>query len=59
MKWKKEATEFTVSVNFHNQRGYQATIPKPIMKLLGDPHKITFIKEGKGIKLVSEVFING
>jgi hypothetical protein len=52
-KWKKDETEFTVAVNRHETRGYQANIPKPIMELLGEPQKITFQVKGKKIELSS------
>jgi len=51
-KWKKDATEFTVSVNFNEDRGYQSSIPKPIMDALGDPSKVTFVINGKTVKIV-------
>jgi hypothetical protein len=41
-KWKKNAREFTVSVNFNVRRGYQAIIPKPVMDHLSRPTRITF-----------------
>lgn len=41
-KWKRDAREFTVSVNFHEVRGYAATIPKPVMAHLKHPVRITF-----------------
>ena len=41
-KWKADAKEFTVSVTFHEVRGYAATIPKPVMARLGNPAKLTF-----------------
>lgn len=41
-KWKRNATKFTVSVNYYKTRGYQSSIPKPIIQALGDPEKITF-----------------
>ena len=50
-KWKNDETEFTVGVNYNNERGYQSTIPKPIMKTLGNPDKITFVKKGSQILL--------
>ena len=50
-KWKKDAKEFTVSVNFNESRGYQSSIPKPIIDALGDPDKVTFVIDGKNIKL--------
>jgi hypothetical protein len=47
-KWKKDATEFTVAVTFHEVRGYAATIPKPVMNHLAHPARLTFeIRRGK------------
>ena len=51
-KWKKDAKEFTVSVNFNTNRGYQSSIPKPIIDILGDPEKVTFVVKGKDIQIV-------
>ncbi len=42
-KWKKGAKEFTVSVNFHEVRGYQTVIPRPVAEHLGRPERLTFI----------------
>ena len=42
-KWKKDAREFTVGVNFHEVRGYAATIPKPVMEHLAHPERVTFV----------------
>jgi hypothetical protein len=53
-KWKKDANEFTVSVNHHEIRGYQSSIPKPVMETLGNPDKITFIvKPKKKVEVVA------
>jgi hypothetical protein len=52
-KWKKDATEFTVSVNHNSERGYQSSIPKPIIEVLGNPQTITFILKGKKVEVVS------
>lgn len=53
-KWKKDAKEFTVSVNFNENRGHQSSIPKPIIDLLGgDPKKIKFVINGKDVKIVA------
>jgi hypothetical protein len=41
-KWKPGAREFTVSVNFHEVRGYQAVIPRPVAEHLGKPERITY-----------------
>ncbi len=51
-KWKKNAKEFTVSVNFNEIRGYQSSIPKPIMDVLGDPEQVTFVVNGDRIKII-------
>ncbi len=42
-KWKADAKEFTVSVNYHETRGTLTTIPKPITEHLGRPERITFV----------------
>jgi hypothetical protein len=46
-KWKKDANEFTVGVNHNEIRGYQSSIPKPVMETLGNPDKITFVVKPK------------
>ena len=51
-KWKKDAKEFTVSVNFNEDRGYQSSIPKPIMDTLGEPDKVKFVINGKNIRIM-------
>jgi len=50
-KWKKDAKEFTVSVNYNPVRGYQSSIPKPIIEALGDPQNITFMINGNNVKI--------
>jgi hypothetical protein len=50
-KWKKDATKFTVNVNHNETRGYQSSIPKPIMEILGDPKALTFIIKGNRVEL--------
>jgi hypothetical protein len=53
-KWKKDATEFVVGVNYMKDRGYQSSIPKPIMDKLGKPNSLKFvINDDKTIQLVS------
>ena len=42
-KWKKDAKEFEVGVNYVETRGYSSSIPKPIMELLDVPKRIKFI----------------
>ena len=34
-KWKKDAIEFTVSINYNESRVYQSLISKPIIDALG------------------------
>lgn len=47
-KWKEGATVFTVSVTYHEVRGYQTVVPKPVMAHLKAPEKLTFeIKRGR------------
>jgi hypothetical protein len=50
-KWKKDATEFTVSLNFHKTRGYQATIPRPVVEKLADRSKLTFRIKGERVTI--------
>lgn len=51
-RWKEGTSEFTVTVNKHEHRGYQVNIPKPIMEVLGEPDKITFeITKGKKVEI--------
>ena len=52
-KWKEDAKEFTVSVNHNKSRGYQSSIPKPIMELLGDPEKVKFVVNGKNVTIIA------
>jgi hypothetical protein len=53
-KWKKDANQFTVSVNHNETRGYQSSIPKPVMETLGNPDKITFVvKPKKKVEVVA------
>ena len=57
-KWKKDATEFTVGVNYNEIRGYQCSIPKPIMEVLGKPDSITFTIESENVSVTSQKFTN-
>lgn len=52
-RWKKGSREFTVSVNSHDTRGYQCTIPKPVIEVLGEPERITFMIKGKKVEIKS------
>ncbi len=48
-RWKKDETEFTVSLNLDESRGAICIVPKPIVEKLGNPKKIKFVIRGKGI----------
>ena len=53
-RWKKDETEFPVSVSWHKTRGYQCYIPTPIMEALGDPDFIKFEKVKGKIEVKAE-----
>lgn len=48
-KWKKDATEFVVSISHNTQRGTSFSyIPKPLLERLGNPAALKFsIQNGK------------
>ena len=47
-RWQKDAKEFTVSVTYHDTRGCQRYLPKPVMDRLGCPPRIMYrIVRGK------------
>ncbi|MDG6986040.1 MAG: hypothetical protein JRM73_04760 [Nitrososphaerota archaeon] len=50
-KWKKDATEFTVGINYHPTRGAACSVPKPVVEVLGKPSKVTYIVKGKKVEL--------
>jgi hypothetical protein len=50
--WKKGAKEFTVNVNYYDKRGYQSSIPKPVIDKLGNPDTIKFVMADKMIQLI-------
>jgi hypothetical protein len=53
-KWKKDAKEFIVSVNYSDGRGYQSSIPIPVMEKLGKTDKIKFIiDDDDNVQLIS------
>ena len=51
-RWKKDETVFDVNVNYHEKRGYQIYVPRPIMDALGDPDMIDFVLKGKKIEVI-------
>lgn len=53
-RWKKDAKEFIVGVNYVENRGYSSSIPKPVVEILGNPDSIKYIvNDDKSIQLVS------
>lgn len=50
-KWKKDATEFKVGVNYVERRGYSSSIPKPVIEVLGNPEAIIFVIKGKKVEV--------
>lgn len=50
-KWSKDATEFTVNVHYDEEKGSQVRIPKPILERIGSPDKITFVVDGKDVRI--------
>lgn len=58
-KWKKDATEFTVGVNYDEKRGAQSSIPKPVVDVLRKPDRMTFVLKGKKVEIKAEVSEKG
>ena len=54
-KWKKDAKEFEVGVNYVEKRGYSSSIPKPVIEILGNPETIKFVvnEEDKSVTVKS------
>jgi hypothetical protein len=50
-KWKKDAKEFEVGVNYAEGRGYSSSIPKPIIEMLDNPKRIKFIVKDDNIEI--------
>ena len=42
-KWKKDAREFTVTLNYHETRGVQLNVPRPVVEHLSSPERVTFL----------------
>ena len=51
-RWPKDAKEFTVGLGYYEGRGYQSTIPKPVVDLLGLTDRITFRVSGKSVRIL-------
>lgn len=50
-RWRKDATEFTVGVNYVERRGASSSIPKPVVEILEHPREITFVVKGKRVEV--------
>jgi hypothetical protein len=50
-RWKKDETEFIVSVGYNEHRGYQCYVPRPIMEKLGNPTSIKFVINDEKISI--------
>ena len=50
-KWKKDAKEFVVAIDYNDTRGSQCNIPKPILEFLKNPDKVMFVITGKSVKI--------
>jgi hypothetical protein len=52
-------TEFEVGVNYHEVRGAQSSIPKPVIDALGHPDKIRFVVKNKHVEIESGTIEKG
>ena len=52
-KWRRDATEFPVSINYVKKRGYQSSIPRPVIDILGRSSTIKFIVKGKRVEIIA------
>ena len=48
-RWQPDATEFTVGTSCFEGRGYQCTVPMPIVRRPGLKKRITFKVPGKDV----------
>ena len=56
-RWKKDATEFVVSLSkSENKDGSESLIcrvPKPVVNLLGEPSSLKFLIKNKNISVIA------
>lgn len=50
-KWKSNAKEFKVAVNYSEKNGYQTTIPKPIAEKMGIKDQVKFVLKGTKVEV--------
>ena len=53
-KWKKDETEFSVSVSNDGNGSHVCRIPKPIIEKLGKPNKIKFVVKSNRISIIGD-----
>jgi hypothetical protein len=54
-KWNKDAKEFAVNVHYSEDKGTQVRIPKPILEKMGKPKRVSFVVDGKNIRIRPEL----
>ena len=54
-KWKKDAKEFVVGLNYVEGRGYSSSIPKPVIEKLGKSDTLKFVinEDNNSVQLIS------
>jgi hypothetical protein len=54
-KWKKDAKEFVVGLNYVEGRGYSSSIPKPVIEKLGKSDTLKFVinDDNNSVELIS------
>lgn len=54
-KWKKDAKEFVVGLNYVEGRGYSSSIPKPVIERLGKSDTLKFVinDDDNSVQLIS------
>jgi len=54
-KWKKDAKEFVVGLNYIEGRGYSSSIPKPVIERLGKSDTLKFVinDDNNSVELIS------
>ena len=54
-KWSKDAKEFEVKIHYDDEKGSQIRVPKPILEKMDSPETITFVIDGKNIKIKTDL----
>ena len=53
-RWKKDETEFPVSLSFDGTNSKRCRIPKPIIDFLGNPEGLKFVINGRKIQVIAD-----